>query len=155
MATAGQEGLIRKLMGSKTIPNQFVGMDITPLSTSEASELIKILLSQPNKYRTDGAAKNKKDYVPEGFYYYEGAVYQVVSSKFGNRYAKILVNSGGRGTWGYSPEVTPLLELTHLLSLSEAKQLGKDYGFCIVCGRTLTDPESIANGIGPICAGRF
>lgn len=29
---------------------------------------------------------------------------------------------------------------------------GKQISFCMVCGKTLTDPQSIADGIGPICA---
>ncbi len=29
---------------------------------------------------------------------------------------------------------------------------GRELGVCGVCGRTLTDPDSIAAGIGPICA---
>ena len=33
--------------------------------------------------------------------------------------------------------------------------VGKRIGHCGVCGRELTNPESIANGIGPICAERF
>jgi hypothetical protein len=36
-----------------------------------------------------------------------------------------------------------------------AKQYGRDSGRCAACGRDLTDPESIANGIGPICASKF
>lgn len=32
---------------------------------------------------------------------------------------------------------------------------GHELGECGVCGRTLTNPESIAAGIGPICAGRL
>lgn len=32
---------------------------------------------------------------------------------------------------------------------------GKELGCCGVCARTLTDPESIEAGIGPICAGKF
>lgn len=31
---------------------------------------------------------------------------------------------------------------------------GHELGSCGVCGRTLTDPESIAAGIGPVCAGK-
>ncbi len=27
-------------------------------------------------------------------------------------------------------------------------------GYCCVCGRLLTTPESVASGIGPVCAGR-
>ena len=32
---------------------------------------------------------------------------------------------------------------------------GRELGRCGVCNRTLTDPDSIAAGIGPVCAGRF
>lgn len=32
---------------------------------------------------------------------------------------------------------------------------GRRTGSCCCCGRTLTDPESVAAGIGPICRGRF
>lgn len=39
-----------------------------------------------------------------------------------------------------------------LVSLEKAQDFGKLYGVCIRCGRTLTDEDSIAAGIGPICA---
>lgn len=32
---------------------------------------------------------------------------------------------------------------------------GRATGICSVCNRELTDPESIAAGIGPICGGRI
>jgi hypothetical protein len=41
------------------------------------------------------------------------------------------------------------------MTLEEAVQFGKLYGVCCRCGRTLTDENSIAAGIGPICAGAF
>lgn len=39
--------------------------------------------------------------------------------------------------------------------LKEAIAYGRRTGVCACCGRTLTDPESIDRGIGPICAGRW
>lgn len=39
--------------------------------------------------------------------------------------------------------------------MNAAIAYGKRYGKCSVCARTLTDPESIDRGIGPICAERF
>lgn len=36
-----------------------------------------------------------------------------------------------------------------------AVTVGHLTGSCCCCGRTLTDPESVARGIGPICEGRF
>lgn len=35
-----------------------------------------------------------------------------------------------------------------------SKRYGHELGHCGICGRTLTNPESIALGIGPVCAGR-
>jgi hypothetical protein len=32
---------------------------------------------------------------------------------------------------------------------------GKEFGICCVCNRTLTDPVSVEQGIGPICADRM
>jgi hypothetical protein len=38
------------------------------------------------------------------------------------------------------------------LTQAQAAAKGKAIGFCIRCGATLTDPVSVANGIGPVCA---
>jgi hypothetical protein len=35
------------------------------------------------------------------------------------------------------------------------ERYGRELGVCGHCSRTLTDPESIARGIGPICAGKL
>lgn len=35
-----------------------------------------------------------------------------------------------------------------------AKEFGDTWGVCAWCGRTLSDPESLARGIGPVCARR-
>lgn len=37
------------------------------------------------------------------------------------------------------------------MSMEQAAAQGKMMGFCIRCGATLTDPESVAAGIGPVC----
>ena len=38
------------------------------------------------------------------------------------------------------------------ITVAEAGKLGLAFGFCIRCGRYLSDPVSVANGIGPVCA---
>jgi len=38
---------------------------------------------------------------------------------------------------------------------SAAIAYGKEFGKCAVCARELTDAESIARGIGPVCASRY
>lgn len=40
------------------------------------------------------------------------------------------------------------------MTLDEAKAWGAQYGTCCVCAAFLTDPTSVAAGIGPICGGR-
>lgn len=40
------------------------------------------------------------------------------------------------------------------MTQDEARELGRTTGRCCVCDRTLTDPESVDAGIGPICAVR-
>jgi Family of unknown function (DUF6011) len=39
--------------------------------------------------------------------------------------------------------------------LAAAVAFGRKTGACSICGRELTDPVSVAAGIGPICEGRF
>lgn len=61
------------------------------------------------------------------------------------------------GRWNYIGKSMNTAIATHgvLLTLDEAKTFGRMYGFCMRCGRTLTDEGSIAAGIGPICAGKW
>lgn len=56
--------------------------------------------------------------------------------------------------WIYRGAAYRYAKGTHRLSKEEAAKFGKLYGFCMVCGRTLTDADSIAAGIGPVCAGK-
>lgn len=39
--------------------------------------------------------------------------------------------------------------------MAAAVAFGRQTGACCCCGRELTDPVSVENGIGPICAGKF
>lgn len=52
-------------------------------------------------------------------------------------------------------DVVPTLAALEANPLEAAKTLGKLSGRCCVCGRDLTNDDSIDAGIGPICAGRL
>jgi len=54
----------------------------------------------------------------------------------------------------YDPGAVRRLRPEHRMSLEEAKEFGALYGTCCVCGRTLTNEDSIEAGIGPVCAGK-
>ena len=65
------------------------------------------------------------------------------------------------GTWEYDGRESRKLvadvkagKLT-LMTPDDAKRFGDLYGVCFKCSRTLTDPESIAQGYGPVCAGKM
>lgn len=52
-------------------------------------------------------------------------------------------------------EIVALLDDIEANPLAAAMKYGKLSGRCCSCGRDLTDPSSIAMGIGPICAEKF
>ena len=101
----------------------------------------------PRTPRTTGAT--------EGWYKLDGVIYKVQKAVHGsgNLYAKRL--DPETGDWDYVPGMAMRLSDTHRLAREEAAAMGKLYGRCMVCGRTLTDETSIGAGIGPVCAGRL
>lgn len=98
----------------------------------------------------------KKMLEEDGIYYKDGVVYKVVHAKQGSNkpYAKTLNNQ--YGTWTYAGQ-GPLWDLTEddRMTLEAAKEFGKLYGMCCNCGATLTDENSIEDGIGPVCKKKF
>lgn len=117
-----------------------------------------------------------------GMHQFDGEVFKVQESKQGRPYAKKLVQTACPGhldtsdpsgfdapkmpcndpactlrKWEfvYAPGAVRRLSASTRISLEEAKEFGHLYGTCIVCGRTLTNPDSVAAGIGPVCAARF
>jgi hypothetical protein len=53
----------------------------------------------------------------------------------------------------FAPGILKFIE--RKMTLDEAIQLGKEFGFCCVCGRLLTNKKSVLLAIGPICRGYF
>lgn len=58
-------------------------------------------------------------------------------------------------TWVYTPGAINLIEPTWKLDSDTAKKFGDLYGTCVRCLRPLTDEESIAAGMGPICRNKL
>lgn len=50
------------------------------------------------------------------------------------------------------PDAVPAILATCADPFNAALAYGKQFGVCACCSRTLTDPKSIARGIGPVCA---
>lgn len=85
----------------------------------------------------------------------EGNIFKVQVAKqgSGNLYAKRLDVEMGK--FEYERGLLYKINPDWKMSLEAAKAFGQLYGFCCVCARDLTDETSIAEGIGPVCAGRF
>lgn len=111
--------------------------------------------------------------VREGFYLVDGDILkvQIAVHGSGRLYAKRLhideltdleldpeLRRPGQkvchGTWVYEPGLIKAIRPEHRLTADKAAELGKLYGMCVRCGRTLTKEESIERGMGDICAGK-
>lgn len=155
-ASEKQIAFIKKLLAEKDlamIPELALAIQDSlesdrPLPIQAASAAIDSLLPLPKLpvAHEDGNA------VGPGYYFVEGLIYQVVAAKSsGNLYAKVFSESG----YEYSPGAMRLMASAQRLTLEQAAEAGVQTGRCVVCARLLTDPESVAAGIGPVCALRF
>lgn len=146
LASERQVNFIRDLMTQAGATRQEADeADFSSVTKSQASDMI-VGLKQ--------AIKNRPVVEPpEGIHYFDGVVYKVqVAQSSGRKYAKEL--SGD--SWNYAGR-GPLSNLSEstLMTLEDAQEYGKLYGVCARCGAVLTKEESIAAGIGPVCATRF
>lgn len=163
-ASFKQTGLIQKLLVEKQVSEDHKS-DVTlqieagEMSKGAASKEITFLFSQP---KAAAAAKvgGPKVEVGEGFYWSESTqqVFKVVKSKAGHTYAKVMVpakHEGGKGTWEYAPGAMNKSGEWNKMDGAFAATIGKKIGYCCCCGAMLTDPNSIAAGIGPVCAKKY
>ena len=68
---------------------------------------------------------------------------------------RIFVNGSFRPARGCPDWVLPRLKTLAADPLKDAQAYGQKTGNCSCCGRQLTNADSIALGIGPICKGRW
>lgn len=117
---------------------------------------------KPRDYTAPSAIQAAKPAAPKveleaGIYLLNDVVYKVQRAVHGSghMYAKQLKVVDGHGKFMMAPGAIFKLRTEHKMSLEQAKKFGAIYGVCCVCGRTLTDEDSIADGIGPVCGGKM
>lgn len=158
-ATPGQTDFVRFLVNDRVMDDQLVSkanrMLARGLTFGEASKMIDYMKALPSK----GKAFSRKPAVGEGMYKMGRRIYrvQVAVNGSGYLYAKVLIppnQTGGKPRFRRDSSALYKLRPEHAMTKEQAAEFGALYGFCVVCGRTLTDEGSIEAGIGPICASK-
>jgi hypothetical protein len=141
-ASEKQIAFLTTLTSERVSPVEIV---LDNLTSKEASDLITLLLNSPRK--TSAVELELGMYKTA-----DGEIYRVQRSReSGNLYAKRLDLIEG---FVYEQGAIRKITASDRMTLDEAKLFGVETGMCCVCGAFLTDPVSVARGIGPICEGR-
>jgi hypothetical protein len=155
-ATDKQVAFIERLRVERGVP-VLKGLSFTK---REATMEIERLLAMPKAPpASHPQAATKAEPLTDGMYRKDETIYKIQRAVHGSGhlYAKRLVPGDGYGakaSFVYAPGAMKVLTLADKMTLAEAKEWGALYGTCCVCGRTLTNEQSIEAGIGPVCAGK-
>jgi len=163
-ASDKQVALITRLLGEKDLTGTiYAGHTVCPDGLTggmqgSASATITALFALPRKREQGEAAPAQP-----GYYVRDGEVFVVVENKAKtSTYAKRLVitstvDGKRKGAWEYAPGVGRSLAAEGLapLTVEEAARLGHLHGVCMICGKPLTTPKSVQQGIGPVCIKRL
>lgn len=161
-ASEKQVGFIRTLLSERQVAGSLahdmkVSIESNTLTKGAASEAISVLLDSPKRDKSGDhkvVAQPAVKPVP-GFYTDNETFFEVIESKAGKHYAKKFEVGSKSGKWVYAPGAIKSYADWTKVSLSDAADFGLAHGYCFACGRLLTNPESVAKGIGPICANKF
>jgi hypothetical protein len=93
---------------------------------------------------------------PNGYYLVDGVQYHVKASKYQTKTYVYDASDCYFGTWGFG-KTAPLVAALANAELAKAAVVAyaKATGVCGACHTTLTDPKSIAKGIGPVCEKKY
>lgn len=157
-ASTKQKDFLRKLFTERGRDETWITNRITGLSMGQASDLIGETLKTPKATQTVAAPALIAPKVPSGRY----AIDVDGTIKF------FKVDCPTEGPWAgrtfvkiqASDDLHPLRgEAAKAVLILIAKDpkaasllYGRELGHCGICGRTLTDEDSRARGIGPVCA---
>jgi hypothetical protein len=163
--TPKQKAFLLQLRTQKGLQDKFTEADLDRLTVSRASAWISRALELPDvaprPSLTTNVLRPHEDDVPAGRY----AIEEDGVLKF------FRVDRPTEGKWAgwvflkiqASDDLYPIKDRARCEFIFKAIahdpraasiRYGRELGHCGICGKTLTDPTSIENGIGPVCAGR-
>lgn len=158
-ASLSQTRFLRALLAERRLDDAHTEKYLDLIETGQmtlpfASKTIEWLRKQPYRYDTPAELLVTE----EGMYRFDGVIYKVQRSRSTRHlYAKRL-HGDTTTEWHFTYAGSPNrlgLTAAHRMTLEEAAAWGAQFGTCCVCAATLTNPESIAAGIGPVCATRI
>lgn len=138
---------------------QIAGMDFYTIST-KIDELKAAKLSSPKPAAPVAPAAPLSYVPPKGHYLVLGKCYKLAQSKLHGGMLVYGADPHTKGAYFGSLTSAKNVHIAEALATPEAAYAatvayGQKYGKCGVCGKTLTDPESIAKKIGPVCAKKY
>jgi hypothetical protein len=133
-----QRNFLASLMGQRNLSES----DVECYGT--ISKAITALLAMPKATQTT--------IIEKGGYTDGTRIFNVYKARAGSH---LLVKEYDNGEWTYVGSVNKLPAGTRKMTLEESKVFGQVSFQCCQCATALTDPESQAKGIGPICEGRM
>lgn len=143
---------------------------LSVITKAMASSMITGLLATPKLAKAPAAAPTApaKEELTDGMYQLPtGEIFkaQYAANGSGRLYAKALVVENHADSpegpaeievrFEYAPGALRRLTPADKMSKEAAREFGQLYGVCCICGRTLTDEESIRRGTGKVCDGRM
>ena len=130
------------------------------LSKRQASELIKTLIRTSEM--NFGVPATRTLFVPRveaplGIYLQDDKIYCVRKARQSERvYAfQLIITEGENPRWDYVAGKVFDLKVENMISVEVAQQYGRQTGICCICGRFLTDDQSVTKGIGPVCERKY
>lgn len=148
MITDKQSSFLLTLIEDRDAPNGPTPEMVETMSSFEASRAIDHMLRFPRKRQQQQPAT----VIEQGFYVLGETIYRVKTSKAGRPYA---LKADESGHFEYEPGGIARLSGAREMTLEDAKTFGHRFGSCCMCGRLLSDPESVEAGIGPVCASKY
>lgn len=153
--TTRQRQFIANLFEER-VTDSIVVPPLEAMTTKMASAMIGQLLAAPKKQQ-----QVAKRLIPDGRYAVdtpEGLRFYVVNTRDRGPYAGVqfISRQSGDNRLRIGPNERSTAKVLIAADPKAATvRYGRELGVCGVCGRTLTDEESRAAGIGPVCAARF
>lgn len=142
---------IKALQDEREVPNRDALIPLDKLTYHDGKNMINYLLALPRKPET---------VVDPGWYLLDDTVWWVrIGKQSGRPYASKLAIFRNHETrevvgseWEFVRGGIKLLHGCPRMTKEQAIAFGAEFHVCPRCGEILTHPESIARGMGPICA---